>query len=104
MIFILLIIVSNACNSPTTNSSLLAKSWTKHVLDENLIGASNIFVTDLYGNSDLDIIASGHFANTLKNNEIPFEFHDFEGGHSDKFYERFVISIVYLNKRQNQLD
>jgi S-formylglutathione hydrolase FrmB len=37
------------------------------------------------------------FADTLKSRNIPFEFQSFKGGHSDKFYERFKISVVFLS-------
>jgi len=41
------------------------------------------------------------FADTLKSRNIPFEFKSFKGGHSDKFYERFKISVVFLSSVMN---
>ncbi|MFC1786344.1 alpha/beta hydrolase-fold protein [Candidatus Neomarinimicrobiota bacterium] len=42
------------------------------------------------------------FADTLKSLNIPFEFQSFKGGHSDKFYERFKISVIFLNSVINK--
>ena len=56
------------------------------------------------GLSDPIIDCTRVFANTLKNNKIPYEFLEFEGDHSDKFYERFAISIIYLNTVLNTLE
>jgi len=42
------------------------------------------------------------FAVTLKNRNIPFEFQSFKGGHSNKFYERFTISMVFLDTVVNR--
>jgi S-formylglutathione hydrolase FrmB len=43
------------------------------------------------------------FADTLKSRMIPFEFQSFKGGHSDKFYERFRISVVFLSTVMNNI-
>ena len=63
--FIWLISMSFSCDNSTNNSSLAAEPWTKNIVDSSLVGASNIFVADIDGDSDLDIIASGHFADDV---------------------------------------
>jgi len=44
------------------------------------------------------------FADTLKSRNIPFEFQSYKGGHSDKFYERFKISVVFLSSVINGIN
>ncbi len=43
------------------------------------------------------------FADTLKSRNIQFEFQSFKGGHSNKFYERFKISVVFLCSVMNNI-
>ncbi len=69
--FIALLIISFVCNNSTKNSPLATEPWTKHIIDENLVGASNVFVANIDGDSDLDIIASGHFADDVVWYEAP---------------------------------
>ncbi len=58
---------------------------------------SNLNIYFDCGLNDPIIDCTRVFANTLRKRDIPFEFQEFEGGHSDKFYERFPVSITFLD-------
>lgn len=85
------------------NGNLIDSTWakwnegstvdlaTKHNPESNL----NIYFD--CGTNDFVFPYTEIFADTLKSLNIPFEFQTFEGGHSDKFYDRFPVSVVFLD-------
>ena len=63
---------------------------------------SNLYIYFDCGTKDFVFPYTEIFADTLKNLKIPFEFQTFEGGHTDKFYERFKVSVVFLDSVINK--
>ena len=63
---------------------------------------SNLHIYFDCGTNDFVFPYTEIFADTLKSLSIPFEFQTFEGGHTDKFYERFKVSVVFLDSVINK--
>jgi S-formylglutathione hydrolase FrmB len=62
---------------------------------------SNLHIYFDCGTKDFVFPYTEIFADTLKSLNIPFEFQSFNGGHSDKFYQRFKMSVVFLSSVMN---
>jgi S-formylglutathione hydrolase len=85
------------------NGNLIDSTWTKWLeggtvnLASKYNPKSELHIYFDCGTNDPVLKYTEIFADTLQSRNIPFEFQSFNGGHSDKFYERFKISVVYLS-------
>ena len=87
------------------NGNLIKRTWEKWLQSDPVYFAtkynpeSNLHIYFDCGTDDFLSLFyyTTIFADTLKSRNIPFEFQSFKGGHSDKFYERFKISVVFLS-------
>ena len=91
------------------NGNLIKRTWEKWLQSDPVYFASkynpesNLHIYFDCGTDDfLSLLYyTTIYADTLTNLNIPFEFQSFKGDHSDKFYERFKISVVFLSSGMN---
>lgn len=85
------------------NGNLIDSTWAKWQdgstvdLATEYNPESNLYIYFDCGTKDFVFPYTEIFADTLKSLNVPFEFQTFDGGHSDKFYDRFKISVVFLD-------